>query len=358
MKGPATLHRIVLRADQALHLGTGRGSGFSGVTHQHVPGSTLRGALCAAWWRDHPAANQPDFDARIVSISFGDAIPSPGPGTTGPLPMPVSAALDRRTCKYPQVDCPRTGHPWTVQDCPDCGGRTEPAKGERVVSASADVRVSAATRVALTPHEQARDDMLFERQGLVVGDDTCLVAPAAGDIGWLVKPGQVIRVGAAGTVAGRMTVVAVEPVETPTLALDAGENQVRVELMTPGVYVDDFGFAIDRPTPDDVRWAFRLPGDTRVDVERAFIRWTTASGWHTAANRPKPEDAAVIAHSCFHIRLSLATPVTAPTLVHDLGVRTGEGYGWARLQPLAVPPEEPRQQRTEVPERAEVHANA
>lgn len=335
MKPATTLHRVVLRADQALHLGTGRGSGFSGATHRHIPGSTLRGALCAAWWRDHPDADQSDFDARVALVSFGDAVPGPPPGAGGLLPLPVAAALDRRTCKYPRAGCPPTGHPWTIQDCPHCGGRTEPAKGERVLPEGA--RVSATTRVALTAQEQARDKMLFERQGLVVDDGTSLVALAAGDIGWLAQPGGVVRVGAAGTVAGRVTVSAVEPIEAPPLTLEAGENRVRAELVTSGVYVDDFGFATDRPTPEDIHWAFGLPDDTdtHVEVETAFVRWTTASGWHAAANGPKPEDAAVVAHSCFHLRLTVRTPVAVPTVVHDLGLRTGEGYGWAWLAPLA-----------------------
>jgi hypothetical protein len=197
------------------------------------------------------------------------------------------------------------------------------------------------TRVALTAQEQAEDELLFERQGLILDDDARLVALAAGDIGWLVQPGGVVRVGAAGTVAGRATVDAVEPVEAPTLTLDTGEHRVRIELLTPGVYVDDFGFAVDRPTSADVRWAFGLPDSTDVDVERVFIRWTTASGWHTAVNRPKPEDAAVVAHSCFHLRLTVETPVVAPMVVHDLGLRTGEGYGWARLGPLSESAQEP-----------------
>jgi hypothetical protein len=43
VKPTTTLHRVDLHADQVLHLGTGRGSGFSGTTHRHVPASTLRG---------------------------------------------------------------------------------------------------------------------------------------------------------------------------------------------------------------------------------------------------------------------------------------------------------------------------
>ena len=348
MKEATSLHRVVLRADQALHLGTGRGSGFSGATLRHVPGSTVRGALCAAWWREHPDADQADFDARIAAVSFGDAVPGPDPD--GPLPLPVAAALDRRTCKYPRPGCPATGHPWTVRDCPHCGGGTEPAKGERAMPSGA--RVSAVTRVELTAQEQAVEDKLFERQGLVTDDDTRLVALAAGDIGWLARPGTVVRVGAAATVAGRVTVTAVEPLGAPALALDAGGNRVRVELLTPGVYVDDFGFATDRPAPDDLRWAFGLPEGTHVEVERAFVRWTTASGWHTVADRPKPEDAAAVAHSCYHLRVDLPVPVTAPVVVHDLGLRTGEGYGWARIAPLPAPAQEPRSEPTEVQVRA------
>lgn len=330
------LHRVVLRAHQALHLGTGRGAGFSAVTRRHVPGSTLRGALCASWWREHPGSDQADFEARIARVSFGDAVAKSSDGFDQPLPLPVAASLDRRVCKAPRTGCPETGYPWTVVECSVCRGRTEPAKGERVMHGAA---VRAATRVALTPSEQARDDMLFERQGLLLNDDTRLVALAAGDIGWLTQPGQVLRIGASGSVAGRVTVAALEPVETPTLALDAGENRTRIELMTPGVYIDEWGFAVDRPTAEDIHWAFRLSEDTQVTVERAFVRWTTASGWHTASNRPKPEDSAVVAHSCYHVVLDVPTSTSVPRVVHDLGLRTAEGYGWASLSTLEALPE-------------------
>jgi len=328
MSSDIALHRVVLRADQALHLGEGRGSGFSRVTRHHVPGATLRGALCALWWREHPSADQGDFDALIAAVSFSDAVPSRSAASM----RPAAVALDRRLCKRPVVGCPGGGHPWHTKQCPTCAGPTEPSKGERDVRSAAEVIT--ATRVGLTASEQAEDKHLYERQGLLLDEGAHLVAMAAGDVGSLVSAGQVLRLGAASSVAGRATVTEVAAQPTPEVSLAAGAHALRLELLTPGVYVDDFGFAVDRPTCDDIRWAFGLADDTRVAIDRAFTRWTTASGWHSMANRPKPEDAAVIAHSCFHLTLEVTHDLIVPALVHDLGIRTTESCGWALLERL------------------------
>jgi hypothetical protein len=192
--------------------------------------------------------------------------------------------------------------------------------------------------VSLGATEQSVEDLLFARQALVLDAGATLVALAVGDVGSLLRPEQVLRVGAAGTVAGRVVVVSVRREVPRQLALTPGRHRLRVELLTPGVYVDAFGLASSRPSADDLRWGFRLPDDTTISVDRAFTRWTRASGWHSAANCPKPEDAAVVAHSVFHLTATPDRDVTASALVHDLGLRTGEGYGWAQL---AVLEEEP-----------------
>jgi hypothetical protein len=53
-------------------------------------------------------------------------------------------------------------------------------------------------------------------------------------------------------------------------------------------------------------------------------------GWHYKSNRPKPEDAAVIPGSVFMIQLDAEACV--PDLVHGLGLRSAEGYGWATVR--------------------------
>lgn len=331
------LFRVELRSDQVLHLGVGRGSGFSGATRRFVPGSTLRGALCAAWWREHPHADPTDFEALIAGFSVGDAVPGPAAAPDdAPVPsVPRAVPLDRVLCKYPTEACPAGGHPWTVETCPVCGGRTEPAKAQRSTLGGC---VFTATRVALTGQEQAEEDRLFAREGLQVAPGTLLVALAAGDVDRLAAPGQVLRIGAATSVAGRAVVESVRPYAVPRLPLGAGEHRLRIELLTAAVFVDDFGFAASAPSADDLASAFGLLSDSFVTLERAFTRWSTASGWHSAANVPKPEDAVVVAHSAYHLTVETPVPMEVPRVVHDLGLRTAEGYGWAMVEPLAGGP--------------------
>lgn len=324
------LHLIVMEPEQTIHLGVGRGSGFSSESHQYVPGSTLRGALSAAWWRTHPKAKQADFDDLIATVTCSDAVVSSDASRWSTR----VAALDRKVCKLCRPNdpgVPPDGFPWATKTCPACDGPMEPSKGKRALPPGA--QVLSATRVQLNRQEQAEDEKLYERQGLHAGGST-LVAMAAGRADELAPKNQALRVGAATSVAGRLRIADVVPYSPPTLTIPAGSTRLRVELLTPGVYVDEFGCAVNQPSAYDLRWSFGLPENANVVVERAFARWTTSSGWHSMANRPKPEDSAVIAHSCFYVCVDTADPMTVPTVVHDLGVRTGEGCGWAELSLL------------------------
>lgn len=330
------LHMIVMDPKQTMHLGVGRGSGFSAETRKYVPGSAVRGALSAAWWRAHPSASQADFDSLIATISCSDAVVSWDAGVSGPSLQWTAgaAALDRKICKLCKPNDPGVpieGFPWDATECRVCRGPLEPSKGNRVLPRGAEVL--SATRVELNEREQAKDDHLYEREGLNTGS-RALVALAAGRVKELAKTGQVLRIGAATSVAGRLAIADVVPYAPPSLAISPGKSRLRVEMLTPGVFVDEFGCAVNRPTTHDLRWSFQLPETAGITVERAFTRWTTASGWHTMANRPKPEDIAVVAHSCFYVRVEVDEPITVPTIVHDLGIRTGEGCGWASLSTL------------------------
>lgn len=322
-----TIHRIVLNADQVIHAGVGKGSGFSRTSYPFVPASTLRGALSAVWWLNHPGSSQSDFDARIANVSFTDAVPTLNPQQVAP----AAVALDRMVCRVPHDAAPSDCYGPSVLACPLCGRATEQSKGIRLLPKDAELRTS--TRVTLTPNEQALDENLFERQGLDARS-VHLVALAAGDPAWLVGPGTTVRVGAASTVAGRVTVTAVEPLARETLTLAAGRSRLRLELMTPGVFVDDFGRARSEPTARDIRVALSLPSDVDVHVERSFVRWGAVGGWHVRANRPKPEDPAIIAHSCYYLVVSARSSITVPAVTATLGLRTTEGCGWAQITEL------------------------
>lgn len=321
-----SVQTIILRADQPLHLGVGRGSGFSVTTYPYVPASTLRGAFAAAWWRDHAPADQSAFDSLIAGVTFSDAVPI---GQVDGYEL-RGLAMDRRVCRQGHHPC--DGFDPTTDRCPTCGGWTEHSKGERPLPEGASVMTSA--RVALDPSEQAIEDRLFERQALRV-TGARLAALAAGDLTGLVRVGAVVRVGAAKSVAGRLEVVGIRPLPVPDIRLPAGAHRLRIQMLTPGVFVDEFGCPSNHPSECDLRLALQMDDSARIAVDATYARWTTVSGWHSRANRPKPEDPGVLAHSCCHISVHLAAACAVPSLVHDLGLRTTEGCGWAAVSSLA-----------------------
>lgn len=292
----SSLWKVSLRPDLDLSLGTGRGSTFSTATHPDIPAPTLRGAFSASWWRTRPSGSQTEFDDLLRTVCFSNATF----GTVAPLDLAV--------CKYHEVP-----------NC-DCGANLELAKGK--TSDSHGVKLITQTRVRLEPNETADEQALFQRQALVVEDAvaTCYVRSTEQDLTRLgVVPGTVIRVGRAKSVSGRCTVTAVEPFEREPVQTQV----VRLEMRTPGIFVDEWGFASGRPDDASLEGALGCP----ATLVKSYVRWTTVGGWHAKSNRPKPEDPAVIPGSVFVVELKRATRV--PGLVNGLGLRSAEGYGWA-----------------------------
>ena len=318
-----SLAEIRIRADQALHIGIGRGSDFSQETLRYVPSSTLRGALGAAWLRADSSRRVDELLPLLDLLRFSDAVPTPPSAAWTATVVP----LDRATCKYPEEgQCPAT-HPWHVDLCPGCGRPPEPSKGMRGLPSGASIEF--VTRVALDQAERAKDDALYEREMLLLGENE-LVGLVDGDPSALVQVGDALRLGAAKSVAGRATVTAVgSPTDGDArLALDPGHHDLRVEMLTPGVFVDDFGFPSTAPTPDQLRSALSLADNTKVGITESFTRWGRAAGWNVAANVPKTEDHAVIAHSVYLVSVHVSRPHRLHSVASGLGLRVDEGCGW------------------------------
>ena len=316
---------VRLQATADLFLGTGHGSGFSRASANFVPASTFLGAVVGRYRASHPGVNDAHLESLLRQVTSSDAAYVAG-GSARFDWSEVALPLDRMPCKYPTVDCPATGWQWwQVPDgrCPN-GCAVEPAKGERMAP---KVRI---TRVALDASEQAVDDQLFQRQALDArqGELVCWVEgppDALRELG--LTEGALLRLGGARSVAGRASVTSVRPLTGRT---DQAVNGfLRVELLTPGVYVDDFGFPSPTPAPADVQHSLGL---SDAKVVRSFIRWGTVGGWSVAASVPKPEDPAVIPHSVFLVEVPVGADV--PAVVSDLGLRTFEGCGWARVESL------------------------
>ena len=286
-----TFYKLTLKPTQEMFLGTGGGSGYSRTSRSFIPGSTLLGAIVARKRLLDPNIEDSDLETHLRGFSVSDAV------LKGSEPVP----LDRLLCKYPVETCPKNGYGWwaiTNGTCKKCEGNLVPSKGERRAPKNT------VKRVALSPSEQAKDDRLYEREALDVrGETLCaFVESDASDVES--KPATYfalddnaeqaapLRVGGARSVAGRVEQAAFEKMQHigfPTA------KWLRLELLTPGVFIDDFGFPTDRPTSECLQRAFGVSG---LRVEKAWTRWTTVGGWGTRSG-VKPEDAAVIAHSVY-----------------------------------------------------------
>lgn len=325
---------VSVRLNEPAYLGRGGGSGFSRTSNVFIPGATFRGAVAASWWAQRPVDHDGDsaqsrFEALFMDLRFSDLVPSADDD-----PIPKARALDRASCKYPiPVDqaphCP-DDYPVSVTLCPVCGHTPEPGKGARIPVNGA--RLDGVTRVDLNELEMARDELLFERQALI--SEPPLVGLIDGAVGELLGEGQRITVGGASSVAGAATIEKMATYSTPTINLPAGPTTLRLELMTPGCYVDDFGRASAMPSEMDLRWALKLPDTAEPCIERSFVRWDVGRGFHSAARRPKPQDPVATPHSVYHVTLRLDQAQSVPVIVSNLGLRTTEGCGWATVSRL------------------------
>ncbi len=323
------IKRVEFVLDRDAHLGTGKGAGFSATSHNYVPAATWRGALGAAWWLSRgdgkgspEGPRQHQFDSLMYAVSFGDAVPLPDSQDS----LPHAVALDRKICKYRTALCP-TSHVQNVEKCVACGGPTEAAKGVRQSPQGASVLPT--TRAALDASEQAAEDQLFERSSLNA-PGMPIVGLVAGDSGELISEGLQFRVGGQKSVSGKATVTSIREF-TPAMLRLTGQQRLRIELLSPGCYVDNYGRPASVPSVEDVRLAFGLSLDASVTVERSFTRWSVGGGWQARANRPKPEDPTVIAHSVHIVHVDVGDELVIRSVVHDLGVRTSEGCGWASI---------------------------
>ncbi|MDN5789580.1 MAG: hypothetical protein L0H25_01750 [Micrococcales bacterium] len=325
------LFEVTLRADQVMHVGAGKGSGFSSTSMSYVPASMFRGAIAARWWRLQPDADQQDFEDLIASVSFADAVVR-DEANSGQPTLP----LDRGKCKYPVTDCPPEGHRFDVATCETCGGRPQRPKGQRELPSGAGLLPS--TRVALDRSERAKDDQLYRREALALGEHR-LTARVAGTSEGLTRLGLVertaLRFGGSRSVAGRVHIESVSPTPIPPVTVTR-KAVLRVELETLGVYVDDFGFPTPYPSPGMLRHSLGLDDATGCDIVRGFTRWAVAAGWHSKANSPKSQDFAVIPHSVFHVQVTPppGAAVSVPSVVNNLGLRCHEGCGWAAASAL------------------------
>lgn len=317
---------IRMKPSKSMRVGSGAGSGFASPTLTYAPSSTLKGALGTAWLTENSGKTVGDLLPLLDAIRVSDAVPVSQGGDWQPAVRP----LDRAVCKYPVDGC-EGDLPASVEKCPTCGGKPERSKGKRGLPKKATFHP--VTRVALDQRERAKDDHLFQREVLSLKECelVAVMATTLDDETVFLSEGEVVRIGGTRSVAGRAEIVSVSPYLPAPIDVPAGSYRLRIELMGPGVYVDELGFPSSQPSQDDLRHALGLR-DASFAMEHAFTRWGQVTGWNLAVNVPRTEDVSVVAHSVFHVKIETDQAVAVPAIVNNLGLRSDEGCGWARIE--------------------------
>ena len=191
MADPGTL-AVTVVARQRLALGTGSEVSFFTGSHAFVPGSVLRGALAAAWIAEHG----PPAPGSSEQAWFRDVFD--GPVRYGPLQVPGSFVqpVSARRCKYTKNGaCERAVVDAAFESgttCPECGGPTEPGKGQvtlppgvmldRITRTSIDRKTGKAAEGELYSHGALPAGTRLE--GVIYGRDPWLERPRARNWGW------------------------------------------------------------------------------------------------------------------------------------------------------------------------------
>lgn len=321
--------------------------------HSVIPGTTVRGALGAAWWSPTPSGypaiaaadtdptdrRDQDFDALFRhAMRVNAAVPRVAVGAAGgPGAAEVSAVLrpmSATRCKYAGTpECPdgewhdRAADPSLDLRC-ECGGTRDPGRGwdtEPVEQALSRLSLTVpTTRTALQGGVPVQD-RLFTRPALVTevvfvgtlvvtGERSALRAM----LEWL-QTDREVSVGGQRSTLGRCRWTCRE---TPAPEWPTGD--VAVRLRSPAILLDELG----APTTDLVgavrdRLA-EVDGGGSVS-EPSWTRPVVVAGWNGMAGLPKPEEYAVDAGSTVVVQGASALAVEA--LARGLGVRQREGYG-------------------------------
>ncbi|MET7765238.1 type III-B CRISPR module-associated Cmr3 family protein [Streptomyces sp. NPDC005393] len=333
---------VQVTAHQPLALGV-RPAGTAPVqTQHHIPGSVLRGALAAAWIRDHGLPNKvpPQLRQEFVALFESETVYGPL-FATGSQIVPLSV----RRCKYQR--CAGI-HPDDAFDdssfpyCGSCGGPLTPGRGEveffggaagglvvqrthleihdeRQVASEGDLF----TRRALTHQDSNGDERQFH--GRIATADDLPEAAAS----WLNRC-RGLRLGGRRGTSGGVTYSAA----TASPRLPETGERVALRLTAPAILTDASGLPLDLADRDRLGEALgaelsSVLATRIVRVERVWARRERVGGWHAASNLPKPVELAVSAGTV--LLLTFEKPPAPEALLalagRGIGLRRNEGFG-------------------------------
>jgi CRISPR-associated protein Csx10 len=324
MTGPTdSAVQVTATARQRLALGTAAEVSYFTGSHDHVPGSVLRGALAAAWIAEHGTptrggAQQAEFRALFDGdIRYGPLLPD------GSQMVPLSVLR----CKYPiddgcrAVAVDRAFRAFDDSDrCPSCGWLLTRGKG----GLAGAPRMERSMRTSIKPGSgRVVDGELYAHAALPAG--TVLTGTVHGRHGWL-ESQRTVWLGGRRTVGGEAALTWTPIPDRPVPAWTAaGGDALVVRLLSPAVFVDPAGRP--RPDPDP---SLDLCGAT---VARAWTRPVEWSGWHAASRLPKPTDLVAATGSTYRITgpRDVLDELADRIHRHGWGLRRAEGFGVAEV---------------------------
>lgn len=324
--------KVTVTLQQPVHAGTGPLPDYRNPTHDHIPGSVLRGACAAAWIRTL-GAPEPGTAHRQAFTEVFESDGVYGPlHRAGGFPVPISVLVHKYQA---EPGCRRLWWDRSLgadaTECPDCGQGLEAAKGEPHERPNRLRR----TRAALTTEGVAEDEQLYRKDSLprhqVFTGWVSGSAVQAFEIGG--ERLQRLWLGGGRTTGGLAHVV-IDPDAEPE-ALESDGTAVVLRLASPAIFVDDTGLPAEVPSTAELRSAL---GVDEVAVVGYWTRWGEAAGWHAAAGLAKPTERVVAAGSTYRVQCDRAP---APEALHalrvrGLGLRRREGFG--ALCPPLIPP--------------------
>lgn len=327
--------KITALSSQEITVGSGAEKAFLTPSQQYIPGSTLRGALAAAWrakYGDGHPAFRGLFDG---AVRFGPLIAANSDVESQSVwkckyhsdpsePKYIDDAFACAHCHHEAVEavCSTCGVSRLTPPIM-CGRPAERLKGGIAWPRSNTKNTKVVASTAIHPtRKTALKSSLYAReahrrrtvfQGHVVGDEELLAK-----LSELTE----VTIGGRQSIMGRATLTRER--DEDVLPNDMPDPVV-LRTISPTILLDDAG----RPSLD---LASALAGLDVVHVWGGRMASGGTSGWHAASGTPKPEDVALAPGTVIAIR-GAGPDRIADLLRQGLGTRRAEGFGWLEVVP-------------------------
>lgn len=326
-----------------------------------VPGSQVRGVFAKRWIGEHGSPQDAIRDQRAELVGefvelFHGSVRWPSLQPDGLIVEAMSALVHKggkpRECTSTTIDLAYHDAPQQLH-C-ECCVTLELGRGDRL-STESNAMVSR-TRVGLeqvgSRREQARESMLYTRQGFAGNRNLELVGTIASDgplPAWLTEligADFRARIGGQRSVDGEVS-IGLTSGPDPVSPQPTSDGRIVLRATSPAVLIDDCG----RPAFDP-RLADLGPISDSYHIAARWVRTEPIGGWDAVAGLPRSEDIAMAAGSTWMLKPIECRPpadqdqlaALAESLRTGIGLRRDVGYGEVVINP--APYQEPVQARS------------